>query len=144
MRASERLGTFGEDDGVEASVAKFITIGYGDRSGYERTRAEVRDAAHAHDAWLLERGAVMAIAGTAIQVRNHDDGGVKTEEGPYMRSDLPVAGFALIEADSSEEAVELVSHTPCAVAYGVVEVWPLLNPSGDSRSPMAQAPNRAP
>lgn len=32
-----------------------------------------------------------------------------------MRSDLPVAGFA----------VELVSGTPCALAQGVVEVWPL-------------------
>jgi len=121
----------GDDEEVEASVAKFLTIGYGDRSGYERTRAEVRDAAHTHDAWLLERGAVMAIAGTPIQVRNHDDGGVTTEGSAYMRSDLPIAGFALIEADSPEQAVDLVSHTPCAVAYGVVEVWPLINPSGD-------------
>jgi hypothetical protein len=112
-------------------VAKFITIGYGDRSGYERTSADLRDAAHAHDAWLLERGALMAIAGTPIQVRNHDDGGVQTQEGAYMRSDLPVAGFALIDADNLEEAIELVSHTPCAVDYGVVEVWPLINPSGD-------------
>ena len=35
-------------------------------------------------------------------------------------------GFAVIEADSLEEAVGLVSQTPCAVAQGVVEVWPLL------------------
>jgi hypothetical protein len=39
--------------------------------------------------------------------------------------DGDVAGFALIESDSPEEAVELVSRTPCAVAHGVVEVWPL-------------------
>ena len=45
--------------------------------------------------------------------------------GPFMSSVLPVAGFALIEAGSLEEAVELESTTPCAVAYGVVEVWPL-------------------
>jgi hypothetical protein len=115
---------------VEDLVAKFITIGYGDRSGYERTSADLRNAAHAHDAWLLERGALMAIAGAPIQVRNHDNGGVQTEPGAYMRSDLPIAGFAVIEADNLEEAVELVSHTPCAVTYGVVEVWPLVNPSG--------------
>jgi hypothetical protein len=42
-----------------------------------------------------------------------------------MRSDLPVAGFAVIEAATLEEAVDLVSGTPCAVAHGVVEVWPL-------------------
>ena len=36
-----------------------------------------------------------------------------------------VAGFAIIEADTLAEAVEMVSRTPCAVAQGVVEVWPL-------------------
>jgi hypothetical protein len=35
------------------------------------------------------------------------------------------AGFALIEGPTLEEAVRLVSETPCAVAHGVVEVWPL-------------------
>ena len=29
-------------------MPKFITIGYGDREGYDRTDADVRDAAHAH------------------------------------------------------------------------------------------------
>jgi hypothetical protein len=46
-------------------------------------------------------------------------------EGSFMRSDLPVAGFAVIEAADLDEAVRLVSGTPCAVAHGVVEVWPL-------------------
>lgn len=45
--------------------------------------------------------------------------------GSFMRADLPVAGFAVIEARDVEEAVRLVSGTPCAVARGVVEVWPL-------------------
>ena len=31
-------------------MARFITIGYGDQEGYDRTDATVRDAAHAHDA----------------------------------------------------------------------------------------------
>jgi hypothetical protein len=30
-----------------------------------------------------------------------------------------------VEAGSLKDAVELVSHSPCAVAQGVVEVWPL-------------------
>jgi hypothetical protein len=46
-----------------------------------------------------------------------------------MRSDLPVAGFAIIEAGTLQEAVELAARTPCAVAHGVVEVWPLEVPS---------------
>jgi hypothetical protein len=42
-----------------------------------------------------------------------------------MSSPLPLAGFAIIEAASLEEAVKMVSQVPCAVAHGVVEVWPL-------------------
>lgn len=42
-----------------------------------------------------------------------------------MSSALPVAGFAIIEAATLQEAIDLVSGTPCAVAHGVVEVWPL-------------------
>jgi hypothetical protein len=45
-----------------------------------------------------------------------------------MRSSLPVAGFAVIEAPSLEDAVKLVAQSPCAVANGVVEVWPLSQP----------------
>jgi hypothetical protein len=104
----------------------FITIGYGDESGYERTSPELRAAAHAHDAWLVDRGATVGIAGPPVQVRNHDGTGTQTEDGPYLKSDLPIAGFALIEAGSAEEAVDLVAKTPCAMAHGVVEVWPLL------------------
>jgi hypothetical protein len=109
-------------------MAKFITIGYGDESGYERTSPDLRDAAHAHDSTLASRGAIAGIAGTPIQVTNHQGNGVQTQDGPYLKSHLPVAGFALIEADSLDEAVDLVAKTPCAIADGVVEVWPLLGP----------------
>jgi hypothetical protein len=51
----------------------------------------------------------------------------------YLRSDLPIAGFALIDAADADEAVKLVSGTPCAVAYGVVEVWPLLATPEENR-----------
>ena len=106
-------------------MPRFVTIGYGDRAGYDRTDPAVRDAAHRHDGRLLAEGALMGIAGEPVQVRNHDGAGVGTNEGPFMRSDLPIAGFAVIEASTLEEAVSLVSNTPCAVAHGVVEVWPI-------------------
>jgi hypothetical protein len=67
----------------------------------------------------------MGIAGEPVQVRNHDAAGMSTEEGPFLRADLPVAGFALIEAGSLDEAIDLASRSPCAVAHGVIEVWPL-------------------
>ena len=106
-------------------MAKFITVGYGNESDYDRTERSVRDAAHAHDARMKADGALIGIAGMPVQVRNHGDAGVQTTTGPFMRSDLPIAGFAVIEAKDLREAIDLVSKTPCAVAYGVVEVWPI-------------------
>jgi hypothetical protein len=106
-------------------MPKFITIGYGDQAGYDRTAPEVRNDAHAHDEELRKDGAIMGVAGNPVQVRNPDATGVVTENAPFMSSSLPVAGFAMIEAASLSDAIEMVSRSPCAVAHGVVEVWPL-------------------
>src|SRR5262249_23964217 len=103
----------------------FITIGYGDAAGYARISDECKRAAHAHDAALGAAGALIGRAGNPVQVRNPDDSGVRSEPGPYLSSALPIAGFAVIEAEDLAAAVEQVSHAPCAVAHGVVEVWPL-------------------
>ena len=106
-------------------MLKYLTIGYGDEAGYDRTSPEIRDAAHANDRELRRRGALIGIAGPPVQVRNPEAKGVRTENGPFLSSELPVAGFALIEAANLEDAIELVSRSPCAVAHGVIEVWPL-------------------
>jgi hypothetical protein len=106
-------------------MPKFITIGYGDRQGYDRTSAPIREAAHARDAELQKTGAVMGIAGKPVQVRNAEGSGTATAEGPFMSSPLPVAGFAIVDASSLDEAIKMVSGCPCAVAHGVIEVWPL-------------------
>lgn len=109
-------------------MPKYVTIGYGDQAGYERTAPSVRDAAHVHDAQLQADGALVGMAGNPVQVRNPDGGGVRTRNGAFLQSALPVAGFAVIEASDVEEAVRLASATPCAVNHGVVEVWPLEAP----------------
>jgi len=106
-------------------MAKFITIGYGDEAGYQRTAEPVRAAAHAQDARLRDSGALIGMADSPVQVRNHDDAGVQVTQGAFLRSDLPIAGFAVIEAKDLQDAIAQVSKSPCAVAQGVVEVWPL-------------------
>jgi hypothetical protein len=107
-------------------MARFVTIGYGDQAGYDSTHPDVRAAAHAHDDALQRAGVTMGIAGQPVQVRNHDDGGVVVAEGAFGAAPLPLAGFSLIEADTLEDAIEIASKSPCAVAQGVIEVWPLL------------------
>ena len=106
-------------------MPKFVTIGYGDQAGYDRTPPGIRDAAHAHDADLQSKGVLMGTAGTPVQVRNPEATGVQTTSGPFITSALPLAGFAIIEAADLSEAIDIVSRAPCAVAHGVVEIWPL-------------------
>jgi hypothetical protein len=103
----------------------YVTIGYGDQAGYERTSPVLLEDAHRHDAALRSEGALIGIAGVPVQVRNHDGSGLRTTEGAFMHAELPLAGFAVIEASDLEHALELASRSPCAVAHGVVEVWPL-------------------
>lgn len=106
-------------------MPKFLTIGYGDRDGYDRTPQQIRDAAHAQDAALVAEGAVMGVAGSPTLVRNPEASGVEIQAGQFMSAELPVAGFTLIEAADLEDAIQKVSGVPCAVAHGVVEVWPI-------------------
>ncbi len=106
-------------------MPKFVTIGYGDEAGYQRTPPDVRAAAHAHDEELKRRGAIMGVAGVPVQVRNHEATELRIENGAFLSAPLPLAGFAIIEAADLDEAIRLVSRSPCAIAHGVVEVWPL-------------------
>jgi len=112
-------------------MPQFITIGYGDQAGYNQTDRAIRDAAHAADALRVQHGDVMGIAGRPVQVRNHDAANVEIAHGAFMKADLPVAGFALIEAPDLDAAIQIASRAPCAVAHGVVEVWPLEQASKD-------------
>jgi tryptophan synthase alpha subunit len=87
------------------------------------------EAAHLHDANLREDGVLMGIAVAPVQKRNHQAGRVETSEGSFMASAMPVAGFAAIEAADLAQEIKMVSKTPCAVGYGVVQAWPLVTGS---------------
>ena len=106
-------------------MATFITVGYSVTAKGTITDVSMRNAAHAHDAELRQSGVLIGVAGKPTPIRNRDASGIETKDGPFMSSSLPAAGVAIIEAGSSDESVGFESQTPCAVAYGVVEVWPL-------------------
>ncbi len=107
-------------------MPKFVTIGYGDEAGYDRTPVDLRNAAHAQDDELKNKGALLGVVGSCVRVSNPEQTGVKIENKSYLASPLPIAGFAIIEAANLDEAIEMVSNVPCAVCHGMVEVWPLL------------------
>jgi hypothetical protein len=74
---------------------------------------------------MRKRGDVVAVVQpTATMVRAWD-GIPATTDGAFAISDLPLAGFGIIEAANLDEAVRLVAQTPCARAKGVVELRPI-------------------
>jgi hypothetical protein len=60
-----------------------------------------------------------------VQVRNLLAAGARTENSAFLSSALPAVGSAVIEAADLSEALKIVCLIPCAVAHGVLEVWPL-------------------
>jgi hypothetical protein len=74
-----------------------------------------------------KNGALMGIAGAPLEVRNPDSNCIQTKNAAFMSSSLPIVGFAVVEAAYTAEATKLISQSPCAVAHGVVEIWPLLD-----------------
>jgi hypothetical protein len=52
------------------------------------------------------------------------DGAVDTVEGPYLGHEGAVGGFAVVEAESLDDAVALAARIPAARLGGAVEVRP--------------------
>ncbi len=106
---------------------KYLCLAYGSEKDWKALSKEEQDELLAQDELLRERGDVVAPVDKATTVRVVN-GDVSTTDGAFAQAKLPLAGFSLIEARSLNEAVELISKTPCARAKGAVEVWPVVEP----------------
>lgn len=113
---------------------KFLCLGYGDEKDWAALTTSEQDELLAQDEVSRNRGDIVAaLEPKAITVRAWD-GKPATADGAFVNSNLPLAGFGIIEADDMNEAILLVAKTPCARARGVVELRPIaainLRPSG--------------
>lgn len=103
---------------------KFLCLAYGDEAGWNSLSEDEQREVLAQDQTIRDRGNSMAAVQTkATSVRNWDRS-LKVTDGPYPQHQLPLAGFSVIEADSIEEVIQLVSNTPCARAKGVIDIRP--------------------
>lgn len=116
--------TYREDDHV-----RFLCLAYGREADWLALPQARRDELLRQDAVLRQRGALVSVVGEPTVVRAWD-GPVHRSSDAYAASEVPLVGFAVIEAADLEEAVELVAGTPCAVARGAIEVRPLVHPAG--------------
>ncbi|BDG05356.1 YciI family protein [Anaeromyxobacter oryzae] len=103
---------------------RFLCLAYGDEKDWNALPKREQDELLAHDEVIRRRGNLVAAVGQAVTVRawNHM---TSTTSGPFAKAKVPLAGFAVIEARDLDEVIELVSGTPCAVARGAIEIWPI-------------------
>lgn len=109
---------------------KFLCLAYGDEDGWSSLSEDEKKEVLAQDAVIRDRGDLMsAFKTTVTSVRNWDRK-LEVTDKPYAQHDLPLAGFSVIEAESLQEVIALVSNTPCARARGFIEIRPLWDVGG--------------
>jgi hypothetical protein len=103
---------------------RYLCLAYGHGKDFELLSKSEQEKLFEQDEVIRKRGGVMATVRPATTVHS-TNGKVVTRAGPFAVGKAPLAGFSLIDAKDLDEVVDLVSKTPCAVAGGAVEVWPL-------------------
>jgi hypothetical protein len=112
---------------------KFLCLAYGRAADWQALSKSDQDALLAQDEILRRRGDLVAAVAPASTVVRAWDGTPSATPGPLVDSDLPLAGFGVIEARDLAHAVTLVSDTPCARAGGAVELREITASNDDDR-----------
>jgi hypothetical protein len=125
---------------------KYLCLAYGDEKDWHQLSKADQDALLAQDDALRLRGdLVAAVEPSATTVRAWD-GVPKATKGGFAESQVPLAGFSIIEAPDLERAIELVADTPCARAGGAVELHSIeqINDYAHPAEVVAPDPHAAP
>ena len=111
---------------------KFLCLAYGREEDWVKLSGQEQQSLLAQDEVLRKRGDVVtAVEPTITTVTNHDGILITTDES-FAKSNAPLAGFSVVEADKLDEAIELISNTPCARANDAVEIRPVYGQINDN------------
>jgi hypothetical protein len=105
---------------------KFLCLAYGAEKDWKALDTSEQNALLAQDEVIRKRGATVAAVQNSVTTVTAWDGVPVTTHVPFTESNVPLAGFSIIEADDVSEVVRLVAQTPCARAKGAIEVRPIL------------------
>src|SRR5512140_3558545 len=104
---------------------RFLVLAYGAEKDWEALTRGEQEALLAQDEVLRQRGDLVAAVEPAATTVRAWDGTPTVTAGPYASAGAPMAGFGIIEAADLDEAISLVTNTPCARARGAVELRPI-------------------
>jgi hypothetical protein len=104
---------------------KFLVLAYGAEEDWKALSKAEQDALLAQDEVLRRRGSLVAAVERNVTTVRAWDGTPDVTHGPFATPRVPLAGFGVIEAADLDEAIRLVTDTPCARARGAVELRPI-------------------
>jgi hypothetical protein len=107
---------------------KFLCLAYGDEEGWNSLSEDEKRDALAHDKVIRDRGNLATAVQPKVTSVKNWDGNLEVIDEPLAKPELPLAGFSVIEAESLDEVIALVSNTPCARARGFIEIRPFWEP----------------
>jgi hypothetical protein len=123
---------------------KYLCLAYGSEKDWNALSKREQDELLAQDEVIRQRGnTVAAVESTATIVRAWD-GVPKTDGHSIANAQIPLAGFAIIEAADEEQVIELVADTPCARAHGAIEVRPIMHINDASDDTLEREPKLGP
>ncbi|ODR99188.1 hypothetical protein AUC68_04015 [Methyloceanibacter methanicus] len=105
---------------------KYLCLAYGRAEDWKTLSKTEQEALLAQDDVLRNRGDLVAAVKPHVTTLRAWDGTPVTSEAPADATQLPLAGFGVIEAADLDEAIRLVTDTPCARANGRVEIRPIM------------------
>jgi hypothetical protein len=104
---------------------KYLCLAYGAEKDWKELTKEEQDSLLAQDEALRKRGVLMAAVQTKVTTVRAWDGEPTATNGVFADSEVPLAGFSIIEAADLNEVIQLVAGTPCARAKGAIEIRPI-------------------
>jgi hypothetical protein len=106
---------------------KFLCLAYGDEDGWNSLSETEQKEVLAEDEKIRDRGNFMTAVRPEITTVKNWNRNLEVTRGSSADEQLPLAGFAIIEAESADEVVDMVSNTPCARAKGYIDIRPFWN-----------------
>lgn len=103
---------------------KFLCLAYGDEAGWNTLSESERQEALAQDELIRKGDHFMTAVKPELTTVKNWDNRLEVKEDFIESDQLPLAGFSIIDADSVDEVVAMVSNTPCARARGYIEIRP--------------------
>lgn len=101
---------------------KYLCLAYGAEKDWKELSTQVQQELLAQDDVIRSRGNPVAAVRQDVTTVKAWDGTPEISNETYANPDVPLAGFAIIEAPDIDAVIELVKDTPCARAKGAIEI----------------------